>query len=242
MVRGPVELQVLLPVHNEAGSIEGTLDEIYQEIFPKVHFEFIICEDGSTDATRDILGRLVETFPAVVITSRQRKGYSQAVKDGMQASTAPYLLCLDGDGQCNPRDFWAFWNARDQADVLVGWRRDRSDPLFRRVLSRAFYFAYKLLYPAPIHDPSCPFVIIKHAVIKALLPSLGVMKQGFWWEFTARCWRAGFNMREFVVHHRKRAVGKTQVYAVRKLAGIGLRHIAALAIIWFQTRPSRVPR
>jgi dolichol-phosphate mannosyltransferase len=175
----PTELQILIPVHNEAESIEATLSEINQEISPKVNFEFIVCEDGSTDATREVIGKLDGPFRAITITARQRKGYSQAVKDGMQACTAPYLLCLDGDGQCDPKDFWALWNARDQSDVLIGWRRMRSDPFFRRVLSRCFYFAYQLLYHSPIHDPSCPFVIIKHSVITALLPSLGAMREGF---------------------------------------------------------------
>jgi len=240
MSEQPIELQILLPVHNEAGSIEKTLREIHQEISPKVPFEFIVCEDGSTDATREVLAKLQGVFPAIFITSEQRKGYSKAVKDGMQACTAPFLLCLDGDGQCDPADFWTFWNARDQSDVLIGWRKTRCDPFFRRALSRFFYLAYQFFYHAPIHDPSCPFIIMKREVITTLLPSLGSMREGFWWEFTARCRRARFNLMEFPVHHRERAAGTTQVYRLSKLAGIGCRHFAALVSIWFQTRSGPV--
>lgn len=231
-----VNLQILLPVHNEAESIEKTLREIHQEVSPKVAFAFIACEDGSTDGTREILGKLVGVLPGVFISSKERKGYSRAVIDGMRASTAPYLLCLDGDGQCDPRDFPAFWNARDEAQVLIGRRQTRCDPFFRRALSRFFYLVYQLIYHAPIHDPSCPFILIRREVITELLPALGAMREGFWWEFTARCQRAGFSMKEFPVHHRQRAAGKTQVYHLSRLAGIFARHAAALVSIWFQTR------
>jgi dolichol-phosphate mannosyltransferase len=234
------ELEILLPVHNEAASIEKTMQDIYQEISSKVSVRFIVCEDGSKDDTREVLARLEKQLPGRYITSAQRKGYSKAVKDGMATVSSPYLLCLDGDGQCDPKDFWAFWNARNDADIVIGWRTKRSDPLFRRVLSGFFYLAYQLIYRAPIHDPSCPFILVKREVVESLLPQIGSMREGYWWEFTARAQRAGFSMKEFPVHHRERAAGKTQVYRLNKLAGIGARHFAALVSIWFQTRSGRV--
>jgi hypothetical protein len=73
-------------------------------------------------------------------------------------------------------------------------------------------------------------------VIDTLVPELGEMKQGFWWEFTARVHRRGFSIREFPVNHRGRSAGKTQVYRLNRLPGIGYRHFVALFKIWFQTR------
>ena len=54
----PLELEVLLPVHNEAETIEATIREIYEEFSPRVGMRFIVCEDGSKDATKEILRRL----------------------------------------------------------------------------------------------------------------------------------------------------------------------------------------
>jgi glycosyltransferase involved in cell wall biosynthesis len=98
------ELEILLPVHNEAGSIEATIREIYSELLPQVSLRFVICEDGSRDNTKEILQRLAETLPIKLILSEERKGYSRTVTDGMKALQAPYLLCLDSDGQCDPRE------------------------------------------------------------------------------------------------------------------------------------------
>jgi len=229
-------LEVLLPVHNEAESIEGTIREIYEELCPLVALRFIVCEDGSADNTKEVLLRLSKMFPIKLIMSDERKGYSRAVLDGMKSLEAEYLLVLDSDGQCDPKDFGKFWEVRDRQDVAIGWRVNRIDNFLRRLMSRTFYQVYQLLYRAPVHDPSCPFVLAHRRVVENLVPELGEMQQGFWWEFTARVHRRGFSLRELPVNHRGRSAGETQVYRLNRLPGIGYRHFMALFKIWQQTR------
>jgi glycosyltransferase involved in cell wall biosynthesis len=57
------DVEVLLPVHNEAESIESTVLEIYGELSRTVNVGFIICEDGSKDNTQEILRRLAKELP-----------------------------------------------------------------------------------------------------------------------------------------------------------------------------------
>ncbi len=230
------DVEVLLPVHNEAESIESTVREIYAALSPRVALRFIICEDGSVDDTKQVLRRLSQELPIKLLMSDARKGYSRAVMDGMKALEAEYLLCLDSDGQCDPQDFGKFWEARERQDVAIGWRVNRSDNFLRKALSRTFYGVYQLLYRVPVHDPSCPFVLARRQVIERVAPELGEMKQCFWWEFMARIHRRGFSLREFPVNHRRRSAGQTQVYRLSRMPGIGYRHFVALFKIWFQTR------
>jgi dolichol-phosphate mannosyltransferase len=230
------ELEILLPVHNEAGSIEATIREIYSELSPQVTLRFVICEDGSTDGTQEILQRLAESLPMKLIFSEARKGYSRAVIDGMKVLQAPYLLCLDSDGQCDPGDFAPLWKARAASDLVVGWRVNRADVLLRKLMSRTFYHIFQLFYRVPLHDPSCPYVLVRKNAVDQLLGELGAMQQGFWWEFVARAHRRGFSIQEFPVNHRTRICGATQVYKFRRLPGIGWRHFLALWRIWLQTR------
>jgi hypothetical protein len=79
-------------------------------------------------------------------------------------------------------------------------------------------------------------MLAKQSVITRLVPELGAMQQGFWWEFVARAHRRGFSIRELPVQHRERFAGDTQVYKLRKLPGIGYRHFMALFKIRRQTR------
>lgn len=242
MLKEDPELEILLPVHNEAGSIEATIREIFEELSSQASIRFLVCEDGSTDGTPEILRRLAESLPMNLILSGQRKGYSRAVKDGMKALRAPYLLCLDSDGQCDPADFVRLWSLRSTADMLLGWRVNRADSLLRKCMSRAFYLIYQILFDVPVHDPSCPYVLVRKNVVHEVLDQLGAMQQGLWWEFVARVHRQGFSILEVPVNHRLRSSGTTQVYKLRKLPGIGWRHLLALFEIWFQTRRGSIDR
>jgi len=239
MINNP-EVEVLLPVHNEGESIERVIREIYNELSPRVAVRFIICEDGSVDNTKEILARLEGELPMKLMMSDRRKGYSRAVIDGMKMLSAPYLLSLDSDGQCDPRDFWAFWEKRDAANVILGWRVRRADDLWRRVFSGGFYILYQLFYNVPVHDPSCPFMLARKEVVERLVPELGEMQQGFWWEFVARAHRRGFSFVELPIGHRSRLAGQTGVYKFKKLPGIGYRHFLALFKILRQTRANTV--
>ena len=127
-----IELQIVLPIHNEGESIAQTLEEWHGELSPKVRMEFVTCEDGSTDNTKEVLRECAERLPMKLIIAEGRKGYSQAVIDGYRATDSPYILAIDSDGQCDPKDFWKFWECRDKWDVIIGWRVNRADRPLRR--------------------------------------------------------------------------------------------------------------
>jgi dolichol-phosphate mannosyltransferase len=231
-----IDLEVFLPVHNEADSIEATIREIYDELSPRLNVGFIVCEDGSRDNTKQILQRLSKELPIRLNLSDARRGYSRAVRDGIDMLEADYLLCLDSDGQCDPKDFASLWTQRTKADVVIGWRVDRQDTLARKAFSRFFYLIYQSVFRTPIHDPSCPYVLMGKDVGAEISPRLGAMQQGFWWEFVARAHTMGYSILETPVRHRLRAAGVTQVYKWRKMPGIFFRHVAALFVILAESR------
>ena len=232
------ELEVLLPVHDEAESIEATIREIWAELSPRVNLGFIVCEDGSRDDTRTILRRLACELPIRLNLSDARKGYAMAMREGMQMVDAPWLLCMDSDGQCDPADFARLWRARHGAALVMGWRIDRQDSAARRAMSRLFFAIYQGVFHVPVHDPSCPYMLFRRDTALWIAPQMREMKQGFWWEFVARIHRAGLPVLEVAVHHRRRSAGVTQVYKAGRMPGIFLRHVAALFRIDRQTRAS----
>lgn len=233
------QVEVLLPVHNEGESIEQTIRGLHDELSRVADIGFIVCEDGSRDNSKEVLRNLASELPIRLNLSDARKGYSKAMREGMEMCEAEYLLCLDSDGQCDPRDFPKFWDARESADVIIGWRVHRADPLVRRIFSRFFYVLYQIVFRVPVHDPSCPYVLMRDSVAKVMARELGEMKEGFWWEFVARSHRHGFTLHEIPIHHQLRSAGVTQVYRWSKMPGIFFRHVAALFKIWRQTRRTK---
>lgn len=233
------DVEVLLPIYNEAGSIEHTLQEVYRVVSPVVSMRFLLCEDGSTDGTQQIIQRLAGALPIRAFHGPQRMGYSRAVINGFRKVEAPFVLFLDSDGQVDPEAFRQAYPLREQFDVIIGWRVRRADPWHRKIMSHAFRTTFGMMFSVPVHDPSCPFLLIRRAVLETITDTLGVLKQGFWWEFMARVCAAGFRVTEIPVRHRVRSAGQTQVYRLRKIPGIGWSHLVGLFVIRRQLQESR---
>ena len=57
-----VELEILLPVYNEVKYIEKLLKGIHKAIKKKINYRFLVCEDGSTDGTKELLIQLRKRY------------------------------------------------------------------------------------------------------------------------------------------------------------------------------------
>ncbi len=236
MHEGCPRLDVVLPVHNEAGTIEAVVRGLLAELGRYVEPRLVICEDGSVDDTLAILRRLATEAPIHLITSAERKGYARALIEGLRATQTGQVLVLDADGQCDPGDFPSFWSCRGSADIILGWRQSRADSLPRRLASRSFEVLYRTLFHASVHDPSCPYALIRRAAVASLLDRLGLLEFGFWWELVARAQRSSLSVAEVPVHHRPRAAGATRVFTLRKTPGLAISHLVGLAKLWIDTR------
>ena len=234
-------IDVVLPAHNEGESIGLTLTEFYQVVATEQGYpiRFIVCEDGSKDNTVEVIQETAKTLPVLLISENFRKGYSRAVIDGFKASTAPLVGFIDSDGQCDPKDFAALYKEMmaTDCDLVIGYRNPRKDHWIRILMSSLFGMVYRFYFNVGLRDPSCPYLIIKReSLLRVLDGNLGILKQGFWWEFVARVFRRGYSILELPVQHRDRIAGVTQVYKLSKLPGIGYRHFLGLFKIWAQTR------
>lgn len=233
-VRRP-RLDLVMPVHNEGASIEATLLEWYDELRGRIDVRFVVCEDGSRDNTKEVLRSLERRLPMHLDMVEGRRGYGGAMTVGLRASTTPHVLTSDSDGQIDPRDFWAVWEQRDAADMVVGWRVNRADTLVRRMMSRTFRFYHRSLFGTPLHDPSCNVMLMKRSVIDAVAPKIGLMSEGFQWEFVARALKAGVTIAEVPLNHRQRSSGTTVVYKPSKIPGIAWRNGTGLLKIWLES-------
>jgi dolichol-phosphate mannosyltransferase len=227
-----VELQIVMPVHNEAGVIGATLKEWHEELSPWVRCQFIVAEDGSKDGTQEVLRQLVLRYPMLLDMSDKRRGYTGAMIAGMKLSDAPYVLAVDADGQFDPKDFKKFWEKRERCPVLIGWRLVRADVWARKIMSKAFKALHRGLFGSKLHDASCGYVLMQRAAMEKLLPELGLVPEGFWLEVTARARRRGIPVEEVPINHRVRTAGTTVVYKPWRVPGIAWRNASGLLRVW----------
>jgi dolichol-phosphate mannosyltransferase len=226
-------IDIVLPVHNESESIGSTLKEFHRVVSFEtgIPIRFIVCEDGSRDNTVEVLQQLSQELPILLLTDKMRKGYSRAVIDGFKASTSELVGFIDSDGQCDPADFHTFVEQQRTGDydLVFGYRNPRHDHPVRILMSNLFGIVYRSIFSIPLRDPSCPFLLVRQNSLREILRgNLGILKQGFWWEFVARCVAAGFRIKEIPVTHRARSAGQTQVYLPAKVPRIAFEHLRGL--------------
>ena len=226
-------VDVVLPVHNEGGSIGATLEEFHRVVTRTrgIPVRFVVCEDGSTDNTVAVVRDLQGSLPILLITDKARKGYSRAVIDGFRACDGDLVGFIDSDGQCDPTDFSTLHEKMSDpaVDLAVGYRNPRSDHWVRLLMSGLFKTVYRMLFPVRLRDPSCPFLLIRREGLQKILQGkVGILKQGFWWEFMARAQALGLALAETPVRHRVRSAGTTQVYKPTKVPRIAWEHLLGL--------------
>ncbi|MBS1628969.1 MAG: DUF2062 domain-containing protein [Bacteroidetes bacterium] len=115
---------VLLPTYNNGGSLGKVLDEVLQYTN-----SIIIVNDGSTDATAEILLQ----YPALsIISFPKNKGKGAALRAGFHAaadSGFDYAISMDSDGQHYASDLYFFLDeiAARPGSLLVGARNMHVD-------------------------------------------------------------------------------------------------------------------
>lgn len=223
------DLTVILPVYNEKDSIATILKEWNNELDRhKITYGFLICEDGSTDGTKEFLKTLKNTYPLTLLSHKARLGYGGAIVNGIRSAQSRYILCVDSDGQYDPRDFSIFWVNRDRADVIFGRRVKRSDPFHRIIFSTLFRIVFSLLFASPVRDPSNPFTLFKKETILPYLTYLSYLSEGFWWGFIGMCVKKKLSIFELPIRHKKRIQGSTSIFHLRNLLPIALKNFIGL--------------
>jgi glycosyltransferase involved in cell wall biosynthesis len=115
------DLSVLIPVYNEARTLERLLDAVEER--PEVS-ELVIVDDGSTDGTPEILGTRAFKVRAQVIRHERNRGKGAALRTAIAAATGDVALVQDADLEYDPAEFPLLLAPieRGRAEVVYGSR------------------------------------------------------------------------------------------------------------------------
>jgi glycosyltransferase involved in cell wall biosynthesis len=214
------QLTVFLPVYNEAASISEVLTAFHREVVRPLGARLLVCEDGSSDGTPEVLRRLAHEIPMQLVTSPTRKGYGGAMRDGLKRVETPLVFIADSDGQYDPTEFWKIWNAAGDYDMVIGRKVRREERFYRALLSRGFHLMIKAFTSVPLEDMDCGFRLIRRNVITQVLPEVKSLRYSFLAEFSIVAYRKGFRILEVPVVHRARLNGTTSIYSWNRIPWI----------------------
>ena len=231
-------VSVVVPLRDEA----ATLAELARRIMVVVErhgialAEILFVDDGSTDASWDVLDRLASADPRIrALRLRRNFGKATALDLGIRAARGDVVVTMDADLQDDPDELPNLLAALDDdVDLVSGWKRDRQDPLSKTLPSRLFNWVTARLSGLPLHDFNCGYKAYRREIFDTLtlygelhryVPVLAHAK--------------GFRVRELAVTHHPRAHGRSK-YGVERMVKGFLDLLTVVMLTRFAQRPGHL--
>jgi dolichol-phosphate mannosyltransferase len=234
-----MDLSVVIPVKNEAENIAPLVDEIRAALDGLVEYEILYVDDGSTDATASEILRLASTIPRVRLMRHTRNcGQSTAIRTGVRAARAAWIVTLDGDGQNDPADIPILWGLSREASehpprLITGYRKQRRDSWSKRWASCIANATRRRLLGDHTPDAGCGLKLFPRALFLDL-PYFDHMHRFL----PALVLREGGAVQSVPVNHRPRRRGISK-YGVFDRLRVGI--IDLLGVMWLQRRAAHPP-
>ncbi|MFD0904571.1 glycosyltransferase [Actinomadura sediminis] len=206
---------VVMPAYREAKNLAATVEDFLTTLAALGHdHRVIVVDDGSPDTTGAVLDDLVARSGGRVIGvwHERNRGYGAAVRTGirtaLERTSMRWLLLTDSDGQFRAADLDALLTVRrhDRADAVIGYRRERADPLPRRVNGHLWTLAGRLLLGTRSRDVDCAYKLLDRRLLEGL--DLVDEAAAIDPELLARIGRGHARVVEHPVEHHPRAHGE----------------------------------
>jgi glycosyltransferase involved in cell wall biosynthesis len=175
-----LSVSVIIPVYNDAGSIEKTISQIHRAFKESAveTYEIILVDDGSTDNTAAVLENAKDTLDVRLFVHDQNRGYGAALKTGIRHSSFDTIAITDADGTYPVKDIPKLYKEMGYYDMVVGARtgKDVNIPLVRRP---AKWFLRKLanyLTGVKIPDLNSGLRVFRK---KDIMTFFGILPRGF---------------------------------------------------------------
>ncbi len=178
--------------------------------------EVLVVHDFDEDTTVPVVKRLQVEMPELRLhRNTLGRGVLNAMKSGLRAARAPYVLVTMGDGSDNPDDIDKMYAlARAGADVVAGSRymrggRQIGGPLLKRSMSRVAGLSLHWLGGIPVHDATSNFRLYsKRLLNQVTIESTGGFELGI--ELTVKAYLLGMRVAEVPTTWRDRTAGQSR--------------------------------
>ncbi|MEL6499965.1 MAG: glycosyltransferase family 2 protein [Cyanobacteria bacterium J06607_15] len=234
----PLDLSIVVPIYNEAESIETLVQAIADAVIrTNLRYEIICVDDGSKDGSTDVLTELARRrtdLKAVIL--RRNYGQTPAMAAGFESARGKAIVTLDGDLQNDPADIPMLLEKLEEGyDLVSGWRRKRQDAALTRLLpSKIANIIIAKVTGVKLHDYGCSLKAYRAELIADMnlygelhrfLPALAYIE--------------GARIAEVPVRHHARRFGQSK-YGLGRTIRVIMDLLTVYFMKKFLTRPMHV--
>ena len=213
-------LSVFFPAYNDAPSLAALVRKTFATLERYVaDYEVIVVNDGSRDATGEVLEQLCREFSPWlrVVTHAQNRGYGGALRSGFAAAQKEFVFYTDGDGQYDVGELPRLRELVGPTTGLAnGYKLERHDPRHRVWIGSVYNFCARLLFRIRLRDIDCDYRLIRRALLAKI--RLTSTSGTICVELVRKLELSGCQVVEVGVHHYPRLHGRSQFFRIRSLA------------------------
>ena len=233
-----LDLSVVVPIYNEAESVEPLVNAIADAVAAtNLRYEIICVDDGSKDGSTEALTELAQRrtdLKAVIL--RRNYGQTPAMAAGFESAKGKTIVTLDGDLQNDPADIPMLLAKLEEGyDLVSGWRRKRQDAALTRLLpSKIANLLIARVTGVKLHDYGCSLKAYRAELIADMnlygelhrfLPALAYIE--------------GARITEVPVRHHARRFGQSK-YGLGRTIRVVMDLFTVYFMKKFLTRPMHV--
>jgi dolichol-phosphate mannosyltransferase len=176
-----VKLSIVIPAHNEEGSIAPTLHALEMALNEiKIDHETIVVNDHSLDRTEEILKELCNEYPSLrYVNNPGQGGFGYAIRYGLEHYTGDCVAIMMADLSDSPYDLIKFYTTmmEKKVDCVFGTRWSKGGkvidyPLPKRILNRMANRIIRIVMNIRYNDSTNAFKLYKREVIDGVKPIL----------------------------------------------------------------------
>lgn len=210
-------ISVAAPAYNEAETVCEVVRG-WQTAVSRlgIRAEFVVCNDGSTDTTLELLQALTGEIPDLhIVDSKENGGYGNAMTKAIAACQGDYVVTIDSDGQFDLADIEHFlpFVEGGRCAAVTGRRVRKQDSVFRYAADRILNLIVRILFGTRLRDTNCALKMVRRDLMQGL--DLEAGGYPFPTEVCLRLERLGVDLREAPIRHLERTGGRSKLQVWR---------------------------
>ncbi len=175
-----MKLSVVIPAHNEEGSIAETLQHLHAVLRREsIAHEIVVVNDHSADGTGAVLAGLQAAMPELrEVVNDGPGGYGHAVRKGLASFSGDCVAVMMADLSDDPEDLVRFYRKMEEGhDCVFGTRWSKGGrvvdyPLHKRIINRMANTIVRMVFRLKYNDCTNAFKLYRRSTIEGIQPLL----------------------------------------------------------------------
>jgi dolichol-phosphate mannosyltransferase len=241
-VKTELKLSVLIPAHDEEGSIAETVAGIYERLLAEqVPHEILVVNDNSKDQTEAVLKKLVKIYPTLrYVNNSPPNGIGLAIKTGLEQFSGDAVVIVMADGSDSPKDIVKYYRELLKGvDCVFGSRFIKGSklinyPRHKLFLNRLANWFIEVLFGLRYNDITNAFKAYRRETIEGIKPVLS-HHFNITVELPLKAIVRGYNYSVVPISWKNRSHGVSKL----KIKEMGSRYLFIILYIWLEKALSK---